>query len=81
VNEPLSKRILELIYKDTDVRRMYKESLTNWILDTQPRSAPLDTATLLTYLAAFQPDLLSRLKINVHIKDDIARALQAVEQN
>lgn len=81
MNEPLAKRILELIYKDTDVRRMYKESLTNWILDTQPRSAPLDTTTLLTYLAAFQPDLLGRLKINVHIKDDITRALQAVEQN
>ncbi len=81
MDEPLAQRILDIIYQDPDVRRMYKESLTDWILDTQPRTAPLDAAALLQYLAAHQPDLLSRLTINVRIKEDLARALESIERN
>jgi hypothetical protein len=55
--------------------------LTDWILDTQPRTAPLDAAALLQYLAAHQPDLLSRLTINIRIKEDLARALESIERN
>jgi hypothetical protein len=81
VDEHLSKRMLELIYQDPEIRRLYKESLTDWILDTQPRTAPLDAAALLEYLAAHQPDLLDRLKINVRLKDDLARVLESIEKN
>ncbi len=81
MDEPLSKRMLDLIYQDPEVRRLYKESLTDWILDTQPRTAPLDAAALLEYLAAHQPDLLDRLKINVRLKDDLARVLESIEKN
>jgi hypothetical protein len=81
VDEPLAQRILDLIYQDPAVRRMYKESLTDWILDTQPRTTPLDAAALLRYLGAHQPDLLNRLKINVRIKEDLARALESIERN
>lgn len=81
MDEPLAQRILDLIYQDPDVRRLYKESLTDWILDTQSRTAPLDTRTLVEYLAVHQPDLLNRLKINVRIKDELARALESVERN
>ena len=81
MDEPLSKRMLDLIYQNPEVRRIYKESLTDWILDTQPRTAPLDAAALLQYLAAHQPDLLDRLKINVRVKDELARALESIEKN
>ncbi len=81
MDEPLAQHILDIIYDDPEVRRLYKESLTDWILDTQPHTAPLDTAALLQYLAARQPDLLNRLKINVRIKEDLARALESIERN
>jgi hypothetical protein len=81
VDEPLSQRILDIIYQDSDVRRPYKETLTDWILDTQPRTAPLDAAALLQFLATHQPDLLNRLKINVRIKEELARALESNAQN
>jgi hypothetical protein len=81
VDEPLAQRILDLIFDDPDVRRLYKESITDWILDTQPRSAPLNARALLEYLAVHQPDLLNRLKINVRIKDDLTRALDSIERN
>jgi hypothetical protein len=81
VEEPLAQRILDIIYQDPDVRRLYKESLTDWILDTQPRTAPLDAADLVQYLTVHQPDLLNRLKINVRLKEDLARALESIERN
>ena len=80
-NEPLAQRILDLIYQDPEVRRTHKDSLTDWILDTQPRTAPLDAAALVDFLATHQPDVLNRLKINVRIKEDLARALESIEQN
>jgi hypothetical protein len=81
VDEPLAQRILDLIFQDPDVRRMHKECLADWILDTQPRTAPLDAAALLDYLAAHQPDLLNRLKINVRLKEELARVLDSSEKN
>jgi hypothetical protein len=78
MNEPLAQRILDLIYRDSEMRRMHKDSLTDWILDTQSRTAPLDTTGLLAYLAVYHPDLLDRLKINVRIQDELARALESV---
>jgi len=81
VDEPLAQHILDIIYQDREVRRLHKESLTDWILDTQPRTAPLDASALLQYLAAHQPDLLNRLKINVRIKEDLVRALESIERN
>ena len=81
MDEPLAQRILDIIFQDPQVRRLHKESLADWILDTQPRTFPLDAAALLQYLAAHQPDLLNRLKINMRLKEDLARALESTEQN
>jgi len=80
VDNPLAQRLLDIIYHDPDGRRGYKESLTDWILDTQPRTAPLDAAALVQYLAAHQPELLKRLKINVRIKEELARALESLDR-
>ena len=81
VDEPLAQHILDIIYQDRETQRPHKESLTDWILDTQPRTAPLDASALLQYLAARQPDLLNRLKINVRIKEDLVSALESIEKN
>lgn len=75
MDEPLAQKILEIIYRDPSVNRPHKESLTDWILDTQPRTDPLDGVALLRYLGAHQPDVIERLRINVQIKDDLERAL------
>ena len=79
MNEPLAQQILDLVYRDSEVRRTYKDSLTDWILDTQSRTAPLDPTALVEYLAVRQPDLLDRLKSNLRIHDDLARALESVD--
>lgn len=81
MNELLASRILEIIFQDPDVRRHYKESISDWILDTQPRTAPLDAAALVQYLQAHQPDLLNRLKINVRIKEELTQALESTDLN
>jgi hypothetical protein len=81
VDDPLAQRILAIIYQDPVCRRVFKESLTDWILDTQPRTAPLDAQVLVQYLAAHQPDLLDRLKINPRIKEELARALESLARN
>jgi hypothetical protein len=81
VDEPLAQRILDLIFQDPQLRRLHKESLADWILDTQPRTAPLDATALLQYLGAHQPELLNRLKINVRLKEDLARVLESIERN
>ncbi|OGB96463.1 MAG: hypothetical protein A2Z31_03455 [candidate division NC10 bacterium RBG_16_65_8] len=81
MDAPLAQRILDIIFQDPELRRLHKESLADWILDTQPRTAPLDATALLQYLAAHQPDLLNRLKINVRLKEDLARVLESTEQN
>jgi hypothetical protein len=80
VDEPLAQRILGLIFQDSQVRRLHKESLADWILDTQPRTAPLDATALLQYLEAHQPELLNRLKINVRLKRS-GRVLGSIERN
>ncbi len=76
MTEPLAQQILDLIYHDSNVRRAQKDSLTDWILDTQPRTGPLNTKALLEYLAGHQSDVLSRLKINVRTRDEIAQILR-----
>lgn len=81
MSDPLAQRILDLIYRDPETQRKYKESITNWILDTQPRTGPLESVALLRYLATHQPDVLQRLKINIYLQDDLAQALGSLDLN
>jgi len=78
MDEPLAQEILDILYHDPDTRRSYKDALTDWILDTQPHGSPLDGIAFIQYLAKHQPDILSRLKINTLVKEDIARVLDAI---
>ncbi len=81
MENPFAQRILDIISQNPDCRRGSKESLTDWILDTQPRTAPLDAAALVQDLAAHQPELLKRGKINVRLKEEWARALESLDRN
>ena len=79
MNVTLTERMLNLIYRDSEVRRKYKDTLPDWVLDTQPRTGPLDPATLMDYLALHQPELLERLKSNVRLQEEFAQAPVPVE--
>jgi hypothetical protein len=74
MQEPFTQRILDLIYQDPEVRRKSKDLLTDWILDTQSRTEPLDSTALLDYLAICQPHVFERLKINIRIQEDLVQA-------
>jgi hypothetical protein len=78
VDDPLAQRLLNSIDHDPDGRRVYKESLTDWILDTQPRTAPVGAAALVQYLAAHQPE---RLQITVRLQAELARALESLDRH
>ncbi len=79
MNEPLAQQILNLVYNDSAVRRTYKDSLSDWLLDAHARGAELSTRALLDYLSLHQPDLLARLKINVRVQEGIAAALGSLD--
>jgi hypothetical protein len=68
---PLAQRILEILYHDTAVRHPAKDDLANWILDTQPRTRPLDLTALVNHLA--------RLRRNVRVQADLAHLLVAMD--
>jgi hypothetical protein len=78
MDEPLAQEVLEILYRDPSIRRPYKDSISDWILDTQPHGSPLDGHALIQYLAKHQSDILSRLKINTLVKEEIARVLDAI---
>jgi hypothetical protein len=78
MDEPLAQEILDILYRDTGTHRAYKDALADWILDSQPHGSPLDGIAIIQYLAQHQPDILSRLKINTQVKEEIERVLDAI---
>jgi hypothetical protein len=79
MDDPLAQRMLDLIYRDGTVRRKSKDALSDWILDTQSWTEPLNSMALVEYLACHQPDLLDRLKTNVRLQEDLMASLVSVE--
>jgi len=77
---PLAQQILEVIYHDAGVRQPAKDALADWILDTQPRTRPLDPTALVDYLARQYPELLARLTRNVRLQGDLTRLLVAIDR-
>ena len=75
----LAQRMLEVLYHDGGVRQTAKDALADWILDTQPRTRPLDPAALVDYLARQHPELLLRLQRNVRLQAELARPLVALD--
>ena len=76
MTERVTQQVLELLYHDAKVRRTEKEALTDWILDTQSRTAPLPASALLAYLANHQSEVLHRLQHNIRLTTELAQALR-----
>ena len=79
MNTPLAQQILEVLYHDAGVRQTTRDALADWILDTQPRTRPLDPTALVDYLARQHPELLARLKRNVRLQEELALPLVAID--
>jgi len=62
MKQVLAQQILDIVYADPHIRRTHKDCIADWILDTQPRSAPLSASALVRYLSEHQADLLERLR-------------------
>ena len=77
-SHPLVQLILDTIYRDKQTPQSHRDALTDWLLDTQSRTAPLEIEVLLPYLATQQPDLLKRLKDNWRVKGELASALASI---
>lgn len=78
MRKSLAQEILDILYSDPSTRRSHKDALSDWILDSQPHGSPLDGIAMIQYLAEHHPDILARLKINTHVKEEIARVLDAI---
>ena len=73
--DPRVQLILDTIFRDMKTSQSERDALTDWMLDTQPRTASLEIGVLLSYMATQQPDLLKQLKANWRVKDTLASAL------
>ncbi len=73
--DPRVQLILDIIFRHMKTSQSERDALTDWLLDTQPRTASLEIGVLLPYLATQQPDLLKQLKVNWRVKETLASAL------
>ena len=78
MRKSLAQDILDILYADPGTRRSHKDALSDWILDSQPHGSPLDGIAMIQYLAEHHPDIFARLKINTHVKEEIARVLDTI---
>lgn len=76
--DPAVQLILDTIYGDMQPPRSQRDALTDWLLDTQSRTAPLEIGVLLPYLATQQPDLLKQLKNHWRVREELASALASI---
>jgi hypothetical protein len=76
---PLAQRMPECLYHDAGVRQTAKDALADWILDTQPRTRPLDPTALVDYVARQHPELLARPTRNGRLQGDLACPLVAMD--
>lgn len=73
--DPRVQLILDTIFRDMKTPQSERDALTDWLLDTQPRTASLEIGVLLSYMTTQQPDLLKQLKDNWRVKEALATAL------
>ncbi len=78
MRQSLAQDILDILYSDPGTRRSHKDALSDWILDHHLHGSPLDGIAIIQYLAEHHPDILARLKINTHVREEIARVLDAI---
>ncbi len=78
--DPRVQLILDTIFRHMKTSQSERDALTDWLLDTQPRTASLEIGVLLPYIATQQPDLLKQLKANWRVKETLASALASASE-
>ena len=78
--DPRVELILDTIFRHMKISQSERDALTDWLLDTQPRTASLEIGVLLPYIATQQPDLLKQLKANWRVKETLASALASTSE-
>ena len=76
--DPRVQLILDTVFRHMKTPQSVRDALTDWLLDTQPRTASREIGVLLSYMATQQPDLLKQLKANCRVKDTLASALASI---
>ena len=76
--DPRVQLILDTIFGHMRISQSQRDALTDWLLDTQPRTASLEIGVLLPYLATQQPELFERLKNNWRARGELASALASI---
>ena len=79
--DPRVQLILDTIFRDMQTSHSERDALTDWILDTRPRTALLEIGVLLRHIATEQPELLKQLKSNWRVKETLAGALASTLEN
>jgi hypothetical protein len=69
MRDPRVQLLLDTIFQHMKTSQSERDTLTDWLLDTQPRTASLEFGSLLQYIATQQPDLLKQLKANWRVKE------------
>ena len=70
--DPRVLLILDTIFQHMKTAQTDRDTLTDWLLDSQPHTASLEFGVLLDYIATQQPDLLKQLKGNWRVKETLA---------
>jgi hypothetical protein len=78
--DPRVQLILDTIFRHMKTSQSERDALTDWLLDTQPHTAPLEIGVLLSYIATQQPGLLRQLKANWRVKETLASALASTSE-
>ena len=69
--DPQVQLILDTIFQHMKTSQSERDTLTDWLLDTQPRTASLELGVLLQHIATQQPDLLKQLKANWRVMETL----------
>jgi hypothetical protein len=70
--DPQVQLILDTIFQHMKTSQSERDTLTDWLLDTQPRTASLELGVLLQHIATQQPDLLRQLKANWRVMETLS---------
>jgi hypothetical protein len=67
----LTAQLLEILYRDPELRLSWKDALSDWILDSYASGQALSGLALLDYLRTAQPQVFWRITDNPRIRDEV----------
>lgn len=71
----LTAELLEILYRDPNLRQSWKDALSDWILDQHTSGRALSNLALLDYLRTAQPQVFWRLTDNPRVRDEVLSIL------